>query len=65
VTIVINGESRDLPDGSTVADAVSLLGAAAGVAVAVNDDVISRSLWAATRLAGGDAVEILTAVQGG
>jgi sulfur carrier protein len=65
VTIVINGESRDLPDGSTVADAVRLLGAAAGVAVAVNDDVISRSLWAATRLAGGDTVEILTAVQGG
>jgi sulfur carrier protein len=65
VTIVINGEPAELPDGSTAADAVTRLGAGAGVAVAVNDDVISRSMWTATRLADGDRVEILTAVQGG
>jgi sulfur carrier protein len=65
VRIVINGEPAELPDGSTAADAVTQVGSCAGVAVAVNDDVISRSSWAATALAPGDRVEILTAVQGG
>jgi len=66
MTIVINGESHELPDGSTAADAAALVaGASAGVAVAVNDDVVPRSRWARTALAGGDRVEILTAVQGG
>jgi sulfur carrier protein len=65
VKIVINGEPAGLPDGSTVADAVTRVGGGPGVAVAVNDDVISRSRWAATALADGDRVEILTAVQGG
>ena len=63
--IVINGEPAELPDGSTAADAVTRAGVGAGVAVAVNDDVISRSSWAVTTLAPGDRVEILTAVQGG
>jgi sulfur carrier protein len=65
VRIVINGEPAELPDGSTAADVVSQVGVGAGVAVAVNDDVISRSSWAVTTLTPGDRVEILTAVQGG
>ena len=36
-----------------------------GVAVAVNDEVVSRSRWTTTRLAEDDRVEILTAKQGG
>jgi sulfur carrier protein len=65
MTIVINGEPAEFPDGSTVGAAVARLGAGSGVAVAVNDDVVSRSLWAVTALADGDRVEVLTAVQGG
>jgi sulfur carrier protein len=66
MTIVINGESRELPDGSTAADAAALItGQVSGVAVAVNDDVVPKSQWARTALADGDSVEILTAVQGG
>lgn len=36
-----------------------------GIAVAVGDDVVPRDDWARRLLADGDAVEIVTAVQGG
>lgn len=36
-----------------------------GVAVAVNEEVVPRAAWPEWRLADGDAVEIVTAVQGG
>ena len=66
VQVKLNGEPRDLPDGSTVAQAVTALTAAAsGVAAAVNGDVVPRGSWAATPLRDGDQVEIVTAVQGG
>jgi sulfur carrier protein len=35
------------------------------VAAALNGDVIRRAAWASTRLAAGDEVEVVTAVQGG
>jgi sulfur carrier protein len=66
VKIQINGESHELPGGSTAADAVRLVFPGdGGVAVALNDDVVPRSRWALTELAEGDRVEVLTAVQGG
>lgn len=67
MNVLINGESLELPGGSSVADAVRLVvdGAGSGVAVALNDDVVPRSQWSRARLAEGDRVEILTAVQGG
>ena len=62
----LNGEPFDLPDGSTVAQAVARLTAAAtGVAAAVNGDVVPRGSWTATLLREGDQVEVVTAVQGG
>ena len=36
-----------------------------GVAVAVDGEVVPRARWAATVLADGARVEVLTAVQGG
>jgi sulfur carrier protein len=66
VQVKLNGEQRDLPDGSTVAQAVTeLTPAASGVAAAVNGDVVPRGSWAATLLRDGDQVEVVTAVQGG
>ena len=66
VQVKLNGEPRDLPDGSTVAQAVTALTAAAsGVAAAVNGNVVPRGAWAATLLRDGDQVEVVTAVQGG
>jgi sulfur carrier protein len=66
VQVKLNGEARELPDGTTIAQAVAeLTAAAAGVAAAVNGDVVPRSSWAVTLLRDGDQVEIVTAVQGG
>jgi sulfur carrier protein len=64
--IVINGEPRQVPDEASLAAAVSLVTSAGrGVAAAVNGDVVRRGAWAATLLAAGDEVEVVTAVQGG
>lgn len=66
--ITVNGQRRDLPDGAVVADVVAELlpgDTRRGVAVAVNGEVVPRAAWATTRLADGDRVEVLTAVQGG
>ncbi|MDQ2815078.1 MAG: sulfur carrier protein ThiS [Actinomycetota bacterium] len=66
VQVRLNGEPRDLPDGATLDQAVAVLTpAAAGVAAAVNGDVVPRGSWAGTRLGDGDQVEVVTAVQGG
>ncbi|MGI5490720.1 sulfur carrier protein ThiS [Microtetraspora malaysiensis] len=64
--VTINGDAGELPDGTTVAQAVRTLTAmTSGVAVAVNDVVVSRGAWESTSLAENDRVEVLTAVQGG
>jgi sulfur carrier protein len=68
VNLLLNGQQRELPDGATVADAVTASGIPAlarGVAVAVDREVVPRSLWDDTRLADGQRVEVLEAVQGG
>ena len=66
VQVRLNGEPRELPDGTSLAEAVTeLTPAAAGVAAAVNGDVVPRGAWAGTPLADGDQVEVVTAVQGG
>ena len=66
--VMLNGEPRDLRDGATVTDAVDAAGAPeshAGVAVAVDGEVVPRSEWAARALSDGQQVEVLQAVQGG
>lgn len=64
--LTVNGEPRTLHGPASVAELVSTLThRETGVAVAVNGEVVPRSAWAATVLGAGDAIEILTAVQGG
>jgi sulfur carrier protein len=66
VEVMLNGEPRELPDGTTVAQAVAELTAlGTGIAAAVNGGVVPRGSWAATLLRAGDQVEVVTAVQGG
>jgi sulfur carrier protein len=66
MTIVVNGEPRELADGASVTEVVAqLTDAAQGIAVAVNGTVVPRGAWARTTLAHADKVEVLTAVQGG
>jgi sulfur carrier protein len=64
--IIINGHPQPVAEELSLAAAVSLVTVAgSGVAAALNGDVIRRAAWESTRLAPGDQVEIVTAVQGG
>jgi sulfur carrier protein len=66
VEIIINGQPQPVDDGLSLAAAVSLITkSGAGVAAAVNGDVVRRAAWESTALAPGDQVEVVTAVQGG
>jgi sulfur carrier protein len=64
--VTVNGQAREVPAGTTVAEvvaAVTILDA--GVAAAVNGEVVPRRSWPATPVSDGDQVEVVTAVQGG
>jgi sulfur carrier protein len=64
--ITINGAQRQVPDHTSVERAVALItSSVTGIAVAVNGEVVRRASWTSTRLAPGDVLEVLTAVQGG
>jgi sulfur carrier protein len=64
--VLVNGSTEEIAAGTTVADVVDRWARSPiGVAVAVNEAVVTRAEWSATTLAEGDRVEILTAVQGG
>ena len=62
----LNGTDREVPAGSGLAVVVALVTAApSGVAAAVNGEVVPRGSWPDTRLADGDRIEVVTAMQGG
>ncbi len=64
--ITINGAPHQVPDEASVERAVALITTSVtGIAVAVNGELVRRASWATTRLASGDVLEVLTAVQGG
>lgn len=64
--LVVNGETRNVPDGLTVRGLVEHLGLTDGpVAVECNRAVVPRAEHATTALAAGDVVEIVHFVGGG
>lgn len=64
--VTINGESREIPDGLSVAQLVEHLGLVTGrVAIERNREVLSREAWAETRVISGDVYEIVHFVGGG
>lgn len=64
--ITVNGEARVVPDGSTIASLVELLGVEPrGVAVAVDRTVVPRQAWSTTTLAEDARVELLVPAPGG
>ena len=66
--IVLNGEPREAPTGTTLAELIAVAGIEpdrSGIAVAVNGEVVPRSAWATTPVADGSRIEILQAVAGG
>jgi len=66
VRVTVNGEPREVPDGLRVSELVSELGLRAElVAVERNRELVPRSRHAATVLAQGDELEVVTLVGGG
>jgi sulfur carrier protein len=68
VNVTVNGEPRQLPAGATVASVVELLDVrpgARGVAVALDEEIVTRAQWADTALHEGARVEVVAAIQGG
>ncbi|HGX92639.1 MAG TPA: sulfur carrier protein ThiS [Candidatus Tenderia sp.] len=64
--IVINGESREVVQGYTVAQLIADQGLAGRrLAVEVNREIVPRSSHAAHQLQAGDHVEIVHAIGGG
>lgn len=64
----VNGERRELPEGTTVAGVLALLSArpdGRGVAVALEGEVVPRSAWESTAVAEGARIEVVAAIQGG
>lgn len=64
--VAVNGETRTMADGTSVADVVRELGLEGKpFAVELNRSVVGKARLAETRLADGDRLEIVTLVGGG
>jgi len=66
LSIMVNGEGRQVSAGATVADLLRELGLEGGrVAIERNREILPRGAWAETRIAAGDGYEIVQFVGGG
>ena len=66
--IILNGNEKDVNDGANLLDLLlqsKISNDKQGVAVAINEDVISRKEWKQIKLKQNDRIEIIQAVQGG
>jgi sulfur carrier protein len=66
LSLTVNGEPREVDDGTTVARLLGELGLAPpGIAVAVNQRVVRAANLSGHALREGDTVEIIRAAAGG
>jgi sulfur carrier protein len=66
IAVSVNGEARQLPPDTTVAELLSQFAPARRrVAVERNGEIVPKSLHGTTVLADGDRLEIVIAVGGG
>ena len=67
MTVSVNDEPHSVASTTTLFQLLTQLGlgTAKGMAVAINDGVVSRSTWETRRLAPGDQVLVIQATQGG
>ncbi|MGZ0149014.1 sulfur carrier protein ThiS [Kribbella sp. WER1] len=65
-SVWVNGTAVDGPAGRSVAELVAEYSdRSTGIAVAVNQNVLTKAEWAQTTVRPGDRVEIVSATQGG
>lgn len=66
MTITINGERREIPDGLTVSELLEHLGMKSErVAIERNLDILPRTRWPETYVQPNDSFEIVHLVGGG
>jgi sulfur carrier protein len=66
MTVTINGERREVPDGLNVAALIEHLGMRIDrVAIERNLDILPRAQWQSTRVQANDSFEIVQFVGGG
>ncbi len=66
ISITVNGEAREIPGPTTVADLLARIGLdLRKVAVERNLEIVPRSTYAATALSAGDQLEIVHFIGGG
>jgi thiamine biosynthesis protein ThiS len=66
LTVVINGNQRELAEGTAVVDLIAFLDLRPDrVAVEVNGRIVKRADWAGTALNDGDRIEVVQFVGGG
>ena len=66
--VTVNGERREVPSQTTVAEILALLDvspAGRGVAVALEGEVVPRGAWISTPIPEDARLEVLAAIQGG
>jgi sulfur carrier protein len=63
--IQINQKPLTLPEGATVADALTAYGARPPYAVALNGDFVARGQHGARTLKAGDRLDVVSPVAGG
>ncbi len=66
MTINVNNQAQHVVDNSSIVTLLEQLQIASkGIAIAINNQIISKDHWAETSLQGGDQVTIIKATQGG
>jgi sulfur carrier protein len=64
--IKVNGEIREIDEGSSMLDLISTLGLQERVmASALNMEIVKQDTWGSTLLKEGDVIELLDFVGGG
>lgn len=64
--LIVNGESKNLPEPLSVAGLVNELGVTGRrIALELNGEIVPRGEFEATMLAPGDKLEIVQAIGGG
>jgi thiamine biosynthesis protein ThiS len=66
MTITLNGEKKDIPDGLTVSGLLVLLNIRhQRVAVERNEEIVKKAVYVSTVLKDGDALEVVSFMGGG
>lgn len=66
ITVVLNGEPREVPEGLTVATFLNHLGLPADrVAVELNREIVRKTEWESAPISHGAQVEVVHFVGGG